>query len=198
MMRYLMRTCLGLALLAQVACVGSTPPSSFYLLEPIAATEVSVSSSVSGKPTLALAPVRIPHYLERAQIVSASGKNTYQLDELHRWAESLDDNITRVILQDLSILMPADVVLTSSQRARQANLALAVTVLEFHIDPEGQARLNVQWQASRGNEVVLSRQSSFKVAANNDDAQLKVEALNQCLTQLNREMAATLMTLNAD
>lgn len=193
-MRYLIRTCLGWALLAQVACVGSTPPSKFYLLEPIAATDVSVS----GKPTLALAPVRIPHYLERAQIVSASGKNTYQLDELHRWAESLDDNITRVMLQDLSVLMPADVVLTNSQRARQANLTLSVTVLEFHIDPEGQARLNAQWQAGRGGGVVLSRQSSFKVAADNDDAQLRVEALNQCLTQLNREMATTLMTLTVD
>ncbi len=197
-MRYLIRILLGLAVLAQTGCIGSTPASRFYLLEPLAAAELPVSSMVAGKPTLALAPVRIPHYLERAQLVSASGKNTYQLDELHRWAESLDDNMTRVILQDLSVMMPADVVSTNSQRARQAKLALAVTVLEFHIDPEGQARLTAQWQASRGDEVVLSRQSSFKVAADNDNAQLKVEALNQCLTQLNREMAAALLTINTD
>lgn len=197
-MRYLIRTLLGLAVLAQTGCIGSSPTSRFYLLEPLAAAEVPGSSVMAGKPTLALAPVRIPHYLERAQLVSASGKNTYQLDELHRWAESLDDNMTRVILQDLSVLMPADVVSTNSQRARQAKLALAVTVLEFHIDPEGQARLTAQWQASRGDEVVISRQSSFKVAADNDNAQLKVEALNQCLTQLNREMAAALLTINTD
>lgn len=197
-MRYLMRILLGLAVLAQTGCIGSSPASRFYLLEPLAAAEVPGSSMVAGKPTLALAPVRIPHYLERAQLVSASGKNTYQLDELHRWAESLDDNMTRVILQDLSVMMPADVVSTNSQRARQAKLTLAVTVLEFHIDPEGQARLTAQWQASRGDEVVLSRQSSFKVAADNDNAQLKVAALNQCLTQLNREMAAALLTINTD
>lgn len=196
-MRYLIRTMLGLAVLAETGCLGSTPASQFYLLEPMAAAEAPGSTSAAGKPTLALAPVRIPHYLERAQLVSASGKNSYQLDELHRWAESLDDNMTRVILQDLSVMMPADVVSANSQRARQAELALAVTVLEFHIDPQGQARLTAQWQASRGDDVVLSRQSSFKVAADHDDAQLKVEALNQCLTQLNREMAAALTTLNA-
>ncbi|AEG01516.1 PqiC family protein [Methylomonas methanica] len=197
-MRYLIRILLGLAVLAQTGCIGSSPTSRFYLLEPLAAAEAPGLSVMAGKPTLALAPVRIPHYLERAQLVSASGKNTYQLDELHRWAESLDDNMTRVILQDLSVMMPADVVSTNSQRARQAKLALAVTVLEFHIDPEGQARLTAQWQASRDDEVVLSRQSSYKVAADNDNAQLKVEALNQCLTQLNREMAAALLTINTD
>lgn len=173
-------------------CVGSTPPAQFYLLEPLTAAESTISS-VSDKPTLALAPVRIPHYLERAQLVTASGKNTYQLDELNRWAESLDDNITRVMLQELTSLVPADVVLTSSQRAKQAKLRLAVSILEFHIDPQGQAKLAAQWQVSRGDEVIVSRQSAFQVPANSHDAQLKVQALNQCLNQLNREIAAALV-----
>ena len=197
-MRYLLRTLLGTILLSQTACIGSSPAARFYLLEPIASADAPATPAVLDKPTVALAPVRIPHYLERAQLVTASGKNTYQLDEWHRWAESLDDNITRVVLRDLSLLMPADVVSANSQRARQAKLALAVSILEFHIDPNGQARLSAQWQASRNDEVILSRQSSFTAAADNDDAQLKVEALNQCLSQLNREMAAALSAINTD
>lgn len=197
-MRYLLRTLLGTILLSQTACIGSSPAARFYLLEPIASADAPATAAVLDKPTVALAPVRIPHYLERAQLVTASGKNTYQLDEWHRWAESLDDNITRVVLRDLSLLMPADVVSANSQRARQAKLALAVSILEFHIDPNGQARLSAQWQASRNDEVILSRQSSFTAAADNDDAQLKVEALNQCLSQLNREMAAALSAINTD
>ena len=182
---------IGLALLL-VSCVGSTPPAQFYLLEPLTVAQ-SVGGSATDKPTLALAPVRIPHYLERAQLVTASGKNTYQLDELNRWAESLDDNITRVMLQELTSLVPADVVLASSQRAKQAKLRLVVTILEFHIDPQGQAKLSAQWQVSRGEDVIVSRQSVFQVLANNHDAQLKVQALNQCLHQLNKEMAAALV-----
>ncbi|MCQ8129777.1 PqiC family protein [Methylomonas rivi] len=197
-MRYLLRTLLGTILLSQTACIGSSPAARFYLLEPIASADAPATAAVLDKPTVALAPVRIPHYLERAQLVTASGKNTYQLDEWHRWAESLDDNITRVVLRDLSLLMPADVVSANSQRARQAKLALAVSILEFHIDPNGQARLSAQWQASRNDEVILSRQSSFTAAADNNDAQLKVEALNQCLSQLNREMAAALSAINTD
>lgn len=179
-------------LLSLGGCVGSTPPAQFYLLEPLTATESGVGF-VSDKPILALAPVRIPQYLERAQLVTASGKNTYQLDELNRWAESLDDNITRVMLQELTNLVPADVVLTSSQRAKQAKLRLAVSILEFHIDPQGLAKCAAQWQISRGDEVIVSRQSSYQVPASLQDAQLKVQALNQCLNQLNREMAAALV-----
>lgn len=198
MMPYLTKTLLGAALLAQVACVGTTPPAQFYLLEPLVAADQPIAAAVAAKPTVALSPVRIPHYLERAQLVTAVGKNTYQLDELHRWAESLDDNITRVVLRDLSLLMPADVVLSNSQHARQAKLALAITILEFHIDPAGRARLTAQWQASQGDQTLISRQSSFQVSADNTDAASKVQALNQCLNQFNREMAEALTAIKPD
>lgn len=194
----LTRMGLGALLLTQIACVGSTPPAQFYLLEPLAALDRAPAVSATAKPTLALMPVKIPQYLQRAQLVTASGKNTYQLDEWHRWAESLDDNITRVVLRDLSVLMPADVVSIGSQGARLAKLTLALSLLEFHIDPEGQARLTAQWQASRGEQPVISRQSSFQVSADNADAASKVQALNQCLYRLNREMAEALTALGAN
>jgi hypothetical protein len=41
--------------------------------------------------------------------------------------------------------------------------------------------------------VIVSRQSAFQIPANSHDAQVKVQALNQCLNQLNREMAAALV-----
>ncbi|MCQ8105361.1 PqiC family protein [Methylomonas sp. SURF-2] len=194
----LTRMGLGAFLLTQIACVGSSPPARFYLLEPLAALDRAPAVSATAKPTLALIPVKIPQYLQRAQLVTASGKNTYLLDEWHRWAESLDDNITRVVLRDLSLLMPADVVLNNSQYARQAKLALAISILEFHIDPEGRARMTAQWQASRGDQTLISRQSSFQVSAENADAASKVQALNQCLFRLNREMAEALTPLGAN
>jgi uncharacterized lipoprotein YmbA len=191
LIKFVIRTAVLSFLWLLAGCVGSTPPARFYLLEPLTSTESAVG--VADKPTLALVPVRIPPYLERAQLVTASGKNTYQLDEMNRWAESLDDNITRVMLQELTSLVPADVVLSISQRAKQAKLRLAVSMLEFHIDPQGQAKCAAQWQISRGEEVIVSRQSRYQVPASLQDAQVKVQALNQCLNQLNREMAAALV-----
>lgn len=185
-------------LLLQTACIGSTPPAQFYLLEPMAEAKSVQSNAKPSGMTLSLAPVRLPAYLDRNQIVTASDKNTYQLDELHRWAESLDDNMTRVMLQDLSALLSADVVMGTTLRAKQAQLRLAVNVLAFHVNPQGQAELSAQWQVSRGSEVVLSQQSTFRVAASGDDIALKVRALNQCLSQLSQEVASAVKVLRAN
>lgn len=187
-----------LPLLLQTACIGTTPPSQFYMLEPIAADSANVSNSGQARLILALAPVKIPHYLDRSQMVNAAGKNTYQLDELHRWAERLDENMTRVMLQDLTQMIPADVVLTTNKQAQQAAFRLMVNVLEFHVDPQGQAGLMAQWQVSRGDRVILSQQSSHHLAVASDDVSLKVQALNHCFNQLNQEIASAISGLKRD
>lgn len=191
---FVLRSLLILSLLLQVACLGTTPPSQFYLLEPLAETDATKASANPAKITLALTPVRIPKYLERSQIVTAAGKNTYQIDELHRWAESLDDNMTRVMLQDLTVLVSADVVMSTTSRAKQAELRLSVTVLEFHVDRQNKAILSAQWQISKGKDVVLSQKSAYQVPASND-VQLKIEALNQCLNLLNRDIAVAIKVM---
>ncbi len=181
-----------------IGCVGTTPPSRFYLLEPVPETASSSVNSGQARMELALAPVKIPHYLTRPQMVTAAGTNTYQVDELHRWAESLDENMTRVMMRDLSGMIPADVVLSPAKRARRTALHLKVAVLEFHVDPQGQAGLVAQWQVERGDEVVLSRQNAYRIQADNDDASMKVKALNQCLNRLDQDIASAMAGLKAD
>ena len=180
-------------LLSLTGCIGgSTPPSQFYLLEPINES-VSSPSGVTSKPVIALGSVRIPRYVDRPQIVTASGKNAYQLSELNRWAESLDDNISRVLAQNLSLLIPADVVLVNaSNRAKQAQLRVSVNILEFHVNPQGQAILTAQWFVNRGDEMPLNRQASYRSQASSTDYHAIVEALNECLNRMSRDMAASL------
>lgn len=183
-----------LPLILVVGCVGSSAPAKFYLLEPISKDAVELAVTVD-TPVLALVPVRIPQYLERVQLVTSSGKNTYEFDELNRWAESLDDNMSRVILQNLSLLMSADVVMSTSQQARKAKTQLAITILDFFIDPSGQAKLNATWQIKRADKTTLSGQSTQLVAVEGMHAQMKVDALNQCLNKFSLEMADLLKTL---
>jgi len=183
-------------LISQAACIGgTTPPSQFYLLEPVPADNTGELAGAITKPTYSLVPIRIPHYLDRAQIVTASGKNTYQLNELHRWAEGLDDNMTRVLMQNLTVMVPADVVVSNTRRARGAERRIAVTILEFHVDPEGQAVLSAQWQVSEGGETLLSRQNDYRLPASDEDVQAQVQALNQCLNQLSQDIASALKNL---
>lgn len=184
---------LSFLLVPLTGCIGgSTPPAQFYLLEPISES-ASSASGISTKPMIALGPVRIPHYIDRPQIVTASGKNAYQLSEFNRWAESLDDNISRVLAQNLLRLAPVDVVLANaSNRTRQAQLRVSVNILEFHVNPQGEAGLNVHWEILRGEDRVLNRQVSYRSPASTTDYPVMVAALNDCLNRMSRELAASL------
>ncbi|MBL1265279.1 membrane integrity-associated transporter subunit PqiC [Methylomicrobium sp. RS1] len=191
--RFIYYSLLSFLLLPLAGCIGgSTPPAQFYLLEPIGQNE-NPSTELTEKPVVALGPVRVPRYVDRPQIIRASGKNMYQLSELNRWAESLDDNISRVLVQNLSQLASVNTVLANgSSRARQATLRVAVNIREFHVNSEGQAGLNAQWQIIRGDDTLLNRQVSYHSPASTTDYAVMVAALNDCLDRMSRELAGAL------
>lgn len=182
----------SLLVLPMAGCVGgATPPSQFYLLEPLD-EGASGAATVGEKPLIALGPVRISRYLDRPQIVTASAKNAYQLSELNRWAESLDDNISRVLAQNLSLLASVDTLFVgASNRVKQAQLRVAVNILEFHVNPAGQAGLTAQWQIFRGEEIQMDKQVSYRLPASTTDYHVMVAALNDCLNRMSRELAAS-------
>lgn len=174
-------------------CVGgTTPPSQFYLLEPLNGNESSAIET-RAKPVISLGRVRIPRYVDRPQIVVGTGGNTYHLNEFNRWAESLDANISRVLMQNLSMLVPAEVVdARSSSLARQARLRVSLTILEFHVDQKGQAGLTAQWFIRRGQYVIQNRQVSYRLPGSTDDYSTIVAALNECLNRMSRDLSASL------
>ncbi|MGR9088195.1 MAG: PqiC family protein [Gammaproteobacteria bacterium] len=189
LVHWLSLSCLCLAL---TGCIGgSSPPSQFYLLEPI--NEGPGMSGVSARPLVALGPVRIPRYLDRPQIVTATAQNAYQLSEVNRWAESLDDNVSRVLAQNLPLLVPVEVVpIKASNRATQARFRVSVTILEFHVNPASQAVLTAQWQIARGLDPILSRQASYRSPASTNDYPVMVAALNDCVNRMSRDLAKSL------
>jgi hypothetical protein len=185
---------LSVLLLSLTAC--TTSSSQFYMLEPVSGIEHKSSAGATKKPVIILSPVRIPHYVDRPQIVTANGKNAYQLNELNRWAEALDHNIGRVLAQNLTILVPAEVGFSgTSTTAERANFRVSVNILEFHADPQGQAGLTAQWQITRSDGALVNRQVSYRAPASTSDYRIIVEALNDCVNRLSRDLAVELQSL---
>ncbi|MGZ8237750.1 MAG: PqiC family protein [Methylobacter sp.] len=188
---------LSVLILSLAACVGGkTSPSQFYMLEPISGFEHKGPAGTFKKTAIVLSPVHVPHYVDRPQIVTATGKNAYQLSELNRWAEALDHNIGRVLAQNLTVLVPAEVFFSNtSTTAERTNFRVSVNILEFHADPQGQAGLTAQWQITRGDGALVNRQVSYRAPASSSDYRIIVEALNDCLNRLSRDLAAELQGL---
>lgn len=55
--------------------------------------------------TLAVGPVQMPEYVDRLQIVTQESQHRYQLAEFDQWAEAIEDNLSRVLLDNLSNLL---------------------------------------------------------------------------------------------
>src|SRR5262245_27955865 len=88
------------------ACTSS--PARFYLLTTQAVSETPLPPEVSHGPVIGVGPITLPKYLDRPQIVTRVDHNQLALSEFERWAEPLQDNITRVLGEYLALLVPTD------------------------------------------------------------------------------------------
>ena len=87
-----------IGLLALSAC-GASKPSQFYVLNALSPSELSRETiSVGSGLAIGLAPVNMPEYLDRPEIISRGGGNQLELGQFDRWAEPLNRNIERVVV----------------------------------------------------------------------------------------------------
>ena len=177
----------------------ATKPTTFYLLEPVAhapteATPVSAPSPV----TLGVGPVELPHYTDRPQIVTRGKGNQLDVDEFAQWGEPLDDNVTRVLAEYLSLLLPTQrVEVFPWKRAAAIDYPVTVEMSRFDGTVGGDAVLVARWQVrddSSGEEVV-ARKSTFYVPAKTADNDGVVAAMNDALNALSLEINSDLRSV---
>ncbi|MDH6155824.1 putative lipoprotein YmbA [Polynucleobacter sphagniphilus] len=84
--------------LALSAC-STSPSSKYYFLsaEPIAAAPAKANDV-----RIVVGPITVPALNDRPQLISQTGKNEVQINEYHRWAGSLNSNISRIITANIA------------------------------------------------------------------------------------------------
>ena len=184
---------MGVALLLN-ACGGNSTLR-FYMLEPVLAK--SNSESVVNKNTLiGLGPIRLPEYLDRPQMVVAIADNQYQFDEHNRWAERLDQNLSRVLAQQLAADLGVEQVVRHPWAQRQLiDYQITVDVLSFHQTVSGDNRLSAQWQLKQQEQTLLSKRFECLINADASQTATMVKAQSQCVGQLGQAMVAALRSL---
>ena len=94
-----------------IAGCSTTPPAQHYFIAPLAEPAgTDKKLDLSSDRTTIEVQVRIPRYIDRPQIVTRIGPNEFRLDEFNRWAGSVKDNITTVVIQNLKALMPDTII----------------------------------------------------------------------------------------
>ncbi|MCG6910239.1 MAG: PqiC family protein [Deltaproteobacteria bacterium] len=181
----------GLVFLLLAAC-GTTAPTRFYLLDPLAEPGEAASAASSESLSITLAPVELPEHLNRPQIVTRKKDSMVGIDEFNRWAEPLKAGVTATLAENLSLLLGTDrISITNRLRDTGSDYGIAVNVLRFDGWPGGEATLVCRWVLYQGDapEAPRPRRFSATTKVEGADYPALVTALSGMLAKLSREIA---------
>lgn len=194
--RIVLLTCLAV-FMTVVGC-GTTEPSRFYLLNP-AEFPSGTGEGITKDCSVVIGPVEIPKYLDRSQIVTRFNLNEIHLAEFDRWAEPLGQNITRVILENLSIELSTDQVFLYPYRdSKPVKYRVAVTFVRFDADDQGCLGLLARWKIHNEitEEILVNRKSDItRVGVDTSDYVDIVCAGSLLLEELCQEIAGVIIDL---
>ncbi|MCG6899951.1 MAG: PqiC family protein [Gammaproteobacteria bacterium] len=179
--------------LALLASCGVTKPSRYYLLTP-AEEQVAVTLSTAS-PTVGIGPVSFPAYLDRPEIVIRSSSNELNYSGSDRWAEPLKTAFNRTLAENLSIMLPTDlVVIHPWPRATVLDYQVVVNVTRFDAEAGGAVILTVAWELIRSSDgAVLQRnKATYTEVAGSSDYRAVVVAQSHAVERLSRDIAAAI------
>jgi uncharacterized lipoprotein YmbA len=177
------------------ACAST--PSHFYVLNTLSASETVPATAAERGPVIGVGPITFPKYLDRPQIVTRASRNQLTLGEFDRWAEPLQENFSRVLAENLALLIPTDHILLNPW-SRPAALDYQVRVEVLHFDGwlGGESSFIARWSIlDRAERELVSRKSHLNAPVGGRDYEALVVALNQMLETLSRDIATEIQRL---
>ena len=183
------------SLLGLGACAST--PSHFYVLNTLSASETMPATAAAQSPVIGVGPITLPKYLDRPQIVTRVGRHQLALGEFDRWAEPLQDNVLRVLAENLALLIPTEQILLHPW-PRSATLDYQVSTEVLHFDGwlGGESTLLARWSILDGAERELfTRLVDLHAPTGGQDYEAMVVAMNQLLEALSRDIATAIQRL---
>lgn len=136
-----------LSLLSLLFGCSASPPTRYYVLESVASPSAGTppAATASGPP-IRLEPVVIPPELDRLELVGRNGPYRLQISESERWAAPLDDQIRRVLTEDLAARLPPHLLADPNEPATsEPRRLLSIEISEFYSDDACSTTLRAQW-----------------------------------------------------
>jgi uncharacterized lipoprotein YmbA len=164
----------------------TTQPSRYYMLT--ATTAVPVESSVIA---VSVGPVSVPAVVDRPQIVVTIGPNAVELDEFNHWASTLQDNVSRVVAENLvGMLGTSRVTRFPQMSSADSDYSIAIDVQRFESVPGKSAWLDAAWTV-RGIKAGTAQmgRSNVREAVGDDSYQALAAAHSRALARLCHDIA---------
>jgi len=173
---------------AFVAGCASTPPSRFYTL-----SAARGPAGMSANLSIAVGPVSVPAVVDRPQIVVSTGPNQVRLEEFNRWAAPLQNNIARVVAENLvAMLGTPRVTLLSAD----ADYRVVIEVQGFESAPGEEAILDAVWSVRRTKDgKAETGRTTVREAVQEKGYDALAAAHSRALARLSRDIAEAVRAL---
>ena len=182
-------------------CISLAPkpdPSRFFSLTPLPRTgQRAQDAAGSNALVLGIGPIKFPGYLDRQQFVTRISQNRFAVAENDRWAEPLEENFSRVLSQNLSILLQTDrMVAYPWVRSQQPTYQVQVEVLRFEPNAEQIAELWGRWSIIDGTYKTVSVKETYLTQpARDKSTEASVASMSELVSDLSKEIAAAIRAL---
>lgn len=183
-----------IALLGLAACVSGNAPLHYYMLSPLPEAGSSVPSNVN-LPAIGVGPVSMADYLNRPQIVTRTDQNRLQIHDSRQWAEIPKTAFSRILTQNLSLLLSSNQVFAFPWR-QEAHIRYQVMVDVDRFDGDGTeaAVLHASWSIADTvkNTILIKQRTDIREPSEGSGYDYLVEAQSRALARLSRQIADAL------
>ena len=188
---------LAVCLVSLAGCATVTP-SRFYTLTPMKAADgPAPGAPFDERALLAVGPVRLPDYLDRPQIATRSEGNEVRLHDTERWAGSLQEDLSRVLVENLSLQLAGKRVTVVRWTSAMQTMApfrnrVAIEILRFEGPVGGTVVLKARYAlfGPDGKKVISTGESTVREPAGGGDYESLVAAMSRALAAFSKEIAA--------
>jgi len=181
-----------LAVLAMVGSLAvslascSSSPSRFYTL-----SATATPGPATSRLSVAVGPVSIPAAVDRPQIVVSSSANQVSLDDFNRWASPLQDNLARVVADNLvALLGTSKVTLFPPGLTTDMDYRVTIEVRNFESMPGKSAALDAVWTVRRMKDgKTETGRTSVRESTDDGSFEALAAAHSRGITKLSQDIA---------
>ena len=190
----------AIAALATPLLVGcaSSPDARLYILSADASGQVA--NWGENGPKVLVGPINVPEHIKRAEIVFRTSGNRVTLNEYDRWAESVDNNISEVLSENLSELLGSNSVFTDdSNFLARPDVIIRIDINRFGLMENQQVELQASWEIDdRRNGTSKLSAEEFRVTPRGEDIPAIVAAMSEAMEQLSNTLAQEMAAAQSD
>jgi hypothetical protein len=190
-MKIQIKQLVSIVFVAVLAAGCASAPSKFYTLNSTAKGDGSSTANYS----IVVGPVSVPAEVDRPQFTVLVAPNQVAVDEFNRWAAPLNENIARVVAEDLTTLLGSPQVSTLPLANFEPTYHVSIEIQRFESVPGKSALVEAVWVVRKtSDKISLSGHTLATEPVLGDSFDALAAAHSRALAKVSTDIAAIIRT----